>query len=103
MDRVSLFTQEVKGSTPTSGICKNDFSNPIDQDIRTQYALTGKSGIRVAAGDCSVTERRQWRPPYQTGKTVYVHAKHSNTEVICLRFVPWDGGLMKQAQLEKTN
>ena len=33
-------------------------------------------GIRVAVGDCSVTERRRWRPPYQTGKTVHVHAKH---------------------------
>ena len=26
------------------------------------------SGIRVAVGDCSVTERRRWRPPYQTDK-----------------------------------
>ena len=34
------------------------------------------SGIRVAVGDCSVTERRLWHPPYQTGKTVHVHAKH---------------------------
>ena len=34
------------------------------------------SGIRVAVGDCSVTERRRWRPPYQTGKTVHVHAKN---------------------------
>ena len=34
------------------------------------------SGIRVAVGDCSVTERRRWCPPYQTGKTVHVHAKH---------------------------
>ena len=34
------------------------------------------SGIRVAVGDCSITERRRWRPPYQTGKTVHVHAKH---------------------------
>ena len=33
------------------------------------------SGIRVAVGDCSVTERRRWRPSYQTGKTVHVHAK----------------------------
>ena len=32
------------------------------------------SGIRVAGGDCSVTERWRWRPPYQTGKTVHVHA-----------------------------
>ena len=34
------------------------------------------NGIRVAVGDCSVTERRRWRLPYQTGKTVHVHAKH---------------------------
>ena len=34
------------------------------------------SSIRVAVGDCSVTERRRWRPPYQTGKTMHVHAKH---------------------------
>ena len=34
------------------------------------------SGIRVAVGDCSVTERRRWRPPYQAGKTVHMHAKH---------------------------
>ena len=34
------------------------------------------SGIRVAVGDCRVTERRRWRPPYQTGKTVHLHAKH---------------------------
>ena len=32
-----------------------------------------KSGIRVAVGDCSVTERGRW---HQTGKTVHVHAKH---------------------------
>ena len=37
------------------------------------------SGIRVAVGDCSVTERRRWRPPYQTGKTVHVHANTTNT------------------------
>ena len=34
------------------------------------------SGIRVAVGDCSVTGSRRWRPPYQTGKTVHVQAKH---------------------------
>ena len=34
------------------------------------------SGIRVAVGDCSVTKRQRWRAPYQTGKTVHVHAKH---------------------------
>ena len=37
------------------------------------------SGIRVAVGDCSVTERRRWRPPYQTGKTACArkHYKHN--------------------------
>ena len=34
------------------------------------------SGIIVAVGDRSVTERRRWHLPYQTGKTVHVHAKH---------------------------
>ena len=33
-------------------------------------------GIRVVVCDCSVTEHRRWRPPYQTGKTVHVYAKH---------------------------
>ena len=35
------------------------------------------SVIRVAVADCSVTERRRWRPPYHTGRTVHVHAKHN--------------------------
>ena len=34
--------QEVEGSTPTGGTCPNDFSDPIDQDIRTQWALSWK-------------------------------------------------------------
>ena len=34
------------------------------------------SGIRVAVSDCTVTERRRWSPPYLTGKTVQLHAKH---------------------------
>ena len=35
------------------------------------------SGIRVVVSDCGVTECRRWRLPYQTGKTVHVHAKHN--------------------------
>ena len=38
----SPFTQEVEGLTPTGGSCLNNFSNPIDQDIYTQYALSWK-------------------------------------------------------------
>ena len=34
------------------------------------------SGIEVAVGDYSVTDRRRWRRPYQTGKNVHVHAQH---------------------------
>ena len=40
--RCSPCTQEVEGSTPTGGTCPNDFSDPIDQDIRTQLALSWK-------------------------------------------------------------
>ena len=45
------------------------YPHPVSSELEN-------SGIRVAVGDCSVTERRRWHPPYQTGKTVYVHAKH---------------------------
>ena len=33
----------------------------------------GNSGIRVAVGDCSVTERRRW---HQTGKVYMCTQKH---------------------------
>ena len=45
------------------------------------------SGIKVAVGDCSVTERRRWRPPYQTCKTVHVHANTLQTQPRRTR--PW--------------
>ena len=45
------------------------YPHPVSSELEN-------GGIRVAVGDCSVTERRRWRPPYQTGKTVQVHAKH---------------------------
>ena len=46
------------------------YPHPVSSELEN-------SGIRVAVGDCCVTERRRWRPPYQTGKTVHVHAKHN--------------------------
>ena len=49
------------------------YPHPVSSELEN-------SGIRVAVGDCSVTERRRWRPPYQTGKTVHVHAKHYKHE-----------------------
>ena len=44
------------------------YPHPVSSELEN-------SGTRVAVGDCSVTERRRWRPPYQTGKAVHVHAK----------------------------
>ena len=69
--------QGVEGSSPTGGTCPNDFfrsnrpgyPHPVSSELEI-------SVIRVAVRDCSVTERRRWRPPYQTGKTVHMHAKH---------------------------
>ena len=43
------------------------------------YSELENSGIRVAVGDCSVTERRRWRPPYQTGKSVHIYARKHTT------------------------
>ena len=45
------------------------YPHPVSSELEN-------SGMRVAVGDCRVTELRRWRPPYQTGKTVHVHAKH---------------------------
>ena len=49
------------------------YPHPVSSELEN-------SGIRVAVSDCSVTERRRWRPPYQTGKTVQVHAKTLQTQ-----------------------
>ena len=40
------------------------YPHPVSSELEN-------SGIRVSVGDCSVTERRRWRPPYQTGKTTH--------------------------------
>ena len=45
------------------------YPHPVSSELEN-------SGIRVAVGDCSVTERRRWRLTYQTGKTVHVHANY---------------------------
>ena len=45
------------------------YPHPVSSELEN-------SGIRVAVGDCSVTEHPRWHPAYQTGKTVRVQAKH---------------------------
>ena len=47
------------------------YPHPVSSELEN-------SGIRVAVVDCSVTERRRLRPPYRTGKSVHMHAKHYN-------------------------
>ena len=49
------------------------YPHPVSSELEN-------SGIRVAVGDYSVSERRRWRSPYQTGKTVHVHAKILQTQ-----------------------
>ena len=50
------------------------YPHPVSSELEN-------SSIRVAVGDCSVTERWRWRPPYQIGKTVHVHSKHYNHNI----------------------
>ena len=69
--------QKVEGSTPTGGTCPNDFSDPVDQDIRTQWALSWKLVVSewrsVIAVSLNVGGGVRL---IKTGKTVHVHAKH---------------------------
>ena len=77
MDRVLALNAGSRGFNSHRGHMSERFSrsnrpgypHPVSSELEN-------SGIRVAVGDCSVTERRRWRPPYQTDKTVHVHAKH---------------------------
>ena len=61
-----LFEQFFRSSRP-------GYLHPVCSELEN-------SGIRVAVGDCSVTERRRWRPPYQTGmQTHYKHDEDRHT------------------------
>ena len=77
MDRVLALHAGSRGFNSNRG----HMSERFFRSNRPGYPHPVSSGLeisdtRVAVGDCSVTERRRWRPPYQTGKTVHVHAKH---------------------------
>ena len=56
-----MFEQFLRSNRP-------GYPHPVSSELEN-------SGIRVAVGDFSGTERRRWRPPYQTGKTVHVQEK----------------------------
>ena len=74
MDRVLALHAGSRGFDYPRGTCRffrpnrPGYPHPVSSELEI-------SDIRVAVGDCSVTERRRWRPRYQTGKTVHVHAK----------------------------
>ena len=48
------------------------YPHPVSSELEN-------GGIRVAVGDCSLTERRRWRPPYQTGKLCMCTPNPTNT------------------------
>ena len=72
------FKQAVAGLSSSGGSCPITFLNLLDQKICIQFALSWKkSELRVAL---VIAEHRRWRPPYQTGKAVHVHAKRTHRD-----------------------
>ena len=76
VDRVIAVLRDVGGSTSTGGICPNYFSDPIDQNIRTQCALSWKIVVSewqsVIAVSLNVGGGVRL---IKTGKTVHAQAK----------------------------
>ena len=64
------------------------YPHPVSSELEN-------SGIRVAVGDCSVTERQRWRPPYKTGKLHMCMQNTTNTTRtdarcrVCAAMVPY--------------
>ena len=77
MDRVLALHAESRGFDSHRGHMSGRFfrSNRPGYPHPVSSMLVN-SDNRVAVGDCSFTECRCLRPPYQTGKTVHVHAEH---------------------------
>ena len=73
----------MQGSIPIGGTCLNDFSDPIDQDMEN-------SGIRVAVGDCSVTECHiKSAKLYVHTQTHYKHDEDGQLRQVCADMVPY--------------
>ena len=73
--------QEVEGSTPSGGTCANDFSNPIDQYIRTKCALSRKwqSVIAVSLNVGSGIRLIKPAKVYMCTQTHYKHNEDGHT------------------------
>ena len=74
--------QGVEGSTPSGGTCPEDFSDPVDQDIRTQCGLSWKIvvsewqsvitvSLNVGGGVCLIKPAKL----YMCMQTHYKHDK----------------------------
>ena len=74
MDRVLALHAESRGFDSHRGHMSGRSNRPgYPHPVRSMLV---NSDNRVAVGDCSFAECRCLRPPYQTGKTVHVHAEH---------------------------
>ena len=75
VDKVFAVHAGSRGLTPSSGTCPNDFSNPIDQYIRTKCALRGKwrSVIAVSLNVGSGIRLIKQAKEYMCRQTHYKH------------------------------
>ena len=73
--------QEVEGLTPSGGTCPYDFSNPIDQYIRTKRALSWKwrSVIAVSLNVGSGIRLIKLAKVYMCTQTHYKHKEYGHT------------------------
>ena len=79
MDRVlALYTGSLGFDSHRGHMSEQFFRSNRPEYLHSVSPELENSGIRVAVGDCSVTEHRWWHPPCQTGKTVHVQAKHED-------------------------
>ena len=96
VDRVLTWHAGSRGFDSRRVTCLNDFfrSNRLGFPHPASSELEN-SGIRVVVGDSSVTERRRWRPPYQTGKLYMCTQNTTNTtrtdarHRVCAAMVPY--------------
>ena len=83
-------------STPTGGTCPNDFSDPIDQNIRTQCALSWKivvsewrSVIAVSLNVSGGVRLIKLAKLYMCTHKHYKHDKDGRTAPVCAAMVPY--------------
>ena len=78
--------QEVEGSTPTGSTCPNEFSEPIDQDIRTQCTLSWKNVVSawlsVIAVSLTVSSGVHLIKPAKLYICMQTHYKHEDGRTV---------------------